>query len=51
MFLLRIIVFIVIIIIALPFIKKGKEMVMKNVPGVSKVVNNVTDKVKSATKK
>jgi|GEM_PF-2327056 len=50
MFLLRIIVFIVIIIIALPYIKKGADAVMKEVPGVSKVVNEVTDKVKSATK-
>ena len=50
MFLLRIIVFIVIIIIALPYIKKGADSVMKSVPGVSKVVNDVTDKVKYATK-
>jgi len=48
MFLLRIIVFIVIIIIALPYIKKGAEAVMKEVPGVSKVVNDVVDKVKSS---
>jgi hypothetical protein len=47
MFLLRIIVFIVIIIIALPYIKKGADAVMKEVTGVSKVVNDVTDKVKS----
>ncbi len=50
MFLLRIIVLIVIIIIALPYIKKGADAVMRQVPGVSKVVNEVTDKVKSATK-
>ena len=50
MFLLRIIVFIVIIIIALPYIKKGADSVMKAVPGVSKVVNDVTDKVKSVNK-
>ena len=47
MFLLRIIVFIVIIIIALPYIKKGADAVMKEVPWVSKVVNDVTDKIKS----
>jgi hypothetical protein len=50
MFLLRIIVLIVIILIALPYIKKGADAVMRQVPGVSKVVNEVTDKVKSATK-
>ena len=48
MFLLRIIVFIVIIIIALPYIKKGADALMKEVPGVSKVVNDVVDKVKSS---
>ena len=50
MFLLRIVVLIVIILIALPYIKKGADAVMRQVPGVSKVVNEVTDKVKSATK-
>ena len=48
MFLLRIIVFIAIIILALPYIKKGADAVMKEVPGVSKVVNDVVDKVKSS---
>ena len=48
MFLLRIIVFIVIIIIALPYIKKGADALMKEVPGVSKVVNDAVDKVKSS---
>jgi len=53
MFLLRIIVFIVIIIITLPYIKKGADALMKEVPVVSKAVkavNNVADKVKSVNK-
>lgn len=50
MFLLRIIVFIVAIIIALPYIKKGADAVMKEVPEVSKMVNDVVDKVKSNQK-
>jgi|APGre2960657468_1045069.scaffolds.fasta_scaffold718648_1 hypothetical protein len=52
MFLLRIIVFIVIVIIALPYLKKGADVVMKRMPSeISNSINNLTKQVKEINKK
>ena len=52
MFLLRIIVFIVIIIFTLPYLKKGTDIVMKRIPSeVSNSVNKITKQVKEINKK
>ncbi len=52
MFLLRIIVFVVIVIIALPYLKKGADVVMKRLPSeVSDSVKNLAKQVKEVNKK
>ena len=52
MILLRIIVFIVIIIFTLPYLKKGADIVMKRIPNeVSNSVNKITKQVKEINKK
>ncbi len=51
MFLLRIIVFIVIIIFTLPYLKKGADIVMKRIPNeFSNSVNNLKKQAKEVIK-
>jgi hypothetical protein len=52
MFLLRIIVFIVIIIFTLPYLKKGADIVMERMPSdFSNSVNKITKQVKEINKR
>ena len=52
MFLLRIIVFIVIIILTLPYLKKGANAVMKRIPSeISNPINKTIKQSKEATKR
>jgi hypothetical protein len=47
MFLVRIIIFIVIVIVALPYLKKGSDVVMKRMPSeISDSINKITKQVK-----
>lgn len=51
MFLLRIIVFIVIIIITLPYLKKGADAVMKRIPSeISNPINKTIKQSQEITK-
>lgn len=52
MFLLRIIIFIVMIVFAYPYLKKGADFVLKRVPSeVSNSVNNLKKQAKEVIKK
>jgi len=52
MFLLRIIIFIIIVIVTLPYLKKGSEVLLKRMPSeVSDSINKIAKQAKEINKK